>query len=357
MVLVTRLVFGTVAYAAAWLLASGTGARAPGALELWSRWDALHFFAIARDGYAGAGPFDTAFFPGFPLAIRWVSALGPSDAAAGLLVSALACLVAFAFLYRLGEDEAGPGGGRRAVAYLAFFPTAVFLVAPYSEALFLAGAVPAFYFARRGRWVAAGLGAALATATRFAGAFLVAGLVVEWICTPRERSGRRLPAALAGFAIGLAPLIAYTAHLGVSTGDPLRFFTDQRQGWGRTFTDPISAFANTWNTWSGADYPTNWIFAWRVEILAAIAGVGFVAWGLARREWGYTAYMGTTMAALLTSTWYFSIPRMLLSLFPAMLFLADATGRDSRRHEGALIVLAPLATLGVIVFTQGAWFY
>jgi Gpi18-like mannosyltransferase len=235
---VTRVVFGTVAYAAAWLLASSTGPRSPGALELWRRWDALHFFAIARSGYARAGPHDTAFFPGFPLAVRALSAVGFSELTAGLVVSALASLVAFAFLFKLAEEDVGQDAGRRAVTYLAFFPTAVFLVAPYSEALFLAGAVPAFYFARRGRWGVAGVAAAVAVAARFAGVFLVAGLAAEWFVRRRERAERR--GAVLGLAVALTPLVAYMLFLRRLTGDPLRFVTDQRLGWGRELTHPVT---------------------------------------------------------------------------------------------------------------------
>ncbi|HEX2236653.1 MAG TPA: mannosyltransferase family protein [Actinomycetota bacterium] len=358
MVVLTRVVFGAVAYAAAWLLASGAGGLDTGFLDLWSRWDALHFFAIAEHGYTGpgSGPDATAFFPAFPLTLRALSAAGLPPAAAGLLVSLVASVVALAALFALAERDLGAGAGRRAVAYLALFPTAVFLVAPYSEALFLAGAIPAFLLARRGRWTLMGVPAALATATRFAGVFLLLGLVAE-LFRQRPLTAARMRAAAAGFGIALLPLVAYGAFLAAATGDPLHFFTDQRQGWGRQLTNPLDALANTWNTWQGADYPSNWIFAWRIEVLAAAVGVGLVVWAAIKHEWGYAVYMGTTMAALLSSTWYFSIPRMLLSLFPVALLLAEATGRRAERHEAALVVLAPLATVGVVVFTQGAWFY
>ena len=97
--------------------------------------------------------------------------------------------------YRLAEEEigrgaglAGPhetnGAGRRASLYLLFFPTAVFLVAPYSESLFLAGAIPAFYYARRKRWIMAGMFAAVAMGARAAGIFLLFGLLVEFVRQP-----------------------------------------------------------------------------------------------------------------------------------------------------------------------------
>jgi hypothetical protein len=158
-------------------------------------------------------------------------------------------------------------------------------------------------------------------------------------------------------AVGALPLLAYGTFLAWTEGTPLQFLVDQRLGWGREFTNPVRAFLNTWNTWEGAGYPSNWIFAWRLEIVAAASGVGLLAWALTKREWGYAGYIGATMAAVLTSTWYFSVPRMLLSLFPAMVFLAAWSRARPLRHEILVAVLAPAATLGVIVFTRGAWFY
>ncbi len=119
--------------------------------------------------------------------------------------------------------------------------------------------------------------------------------------------------------------------------------------------NPVQSFLFTWNTRIGG-YEANWIFAWRIEILAALAGVLFTVWALVKKEWGYATYMGIFMAALMTSSWYFSIPRMLLTLFPAVVFLTEFA-KDERRHELILLVFAPLATLGVIVFTRGAWFF
>ncbi|MFN2490738.1 MAG: mannosyltransferase family protein [Actinomycetota bacterium] len=354
--LLTRVVFLVVAYAGAWFLATSRGGLTVGFLDLWARWDATHFFAIAERGYAGAGPNDGAFFPGFPLLLRLVGVAGLPLAAAGLIVSAGASLVAFAFLFRLAEHDAGAGAGRRAVLYLALFPTAVFLVAPYSEALYLAGAIPAFFFARRRRWELVGPPAALAVATRAVGLFLVLGLVVEYL-SQHDFARARVRAALGSLALAVLPVIAYGAYLGATRGDVLFFLTAQRLGWYRDFTNPVSSFVSTWNTWSGVDYPSNWLFAWRAEIVAAALGVGFVAWALRKRAWGYAAYMGAVMASLLTSTWYFSIPRMLLSLFPAVVFLAAATRARPGWHDLVLVTLAPLATLGVVVFTSGAWFF
>ena len=129
-------------------------------LDRWQRWDTDFFLRIARYGYGGrpagsslpSGPSDLmAFFPGFPLAVRAAHLLLPDWRAAALTVSFAAGAVAVVALSRLGELDGPAGTGPRAVLALVLSPFAVFLCAGYSEALFLAFALPAWLLARRCR--------------------------------------------------------------------------------------------------------------------------------------------------------------------------------------------------------------
>ena len=105
---------------------------------VWQRWDTLWYIVIARDGYSLE---DTRIFapPLYPWLARLAgSLLGGGDTAfllGGLIVSNLACIALFAYFYALAEREWGTALARRAVVYLALFPTAFFLVAAYSESL------------------------------------------------------------------------------------------------------------------------------------------------------------------------------------------------------------------------------
>ena len=125
-------------------------------LEPWQRWDTLHFQAIAERGY---GAYDSSLFSPFlyPLLIRLVAdTIGGDTLLAGLIVSNLAYLVALIYLYRLATMETGQEIARRSILYLALFPTAFFLLAAYTESLFLLTTVAALYYARQKRWLAAG---------------------------------------------------------------------------------------------------------------------------------------------------------------------------------------------------------
>jgi Mannosyltransferase (PIG-V) len=357
----TRALYLVVAYLAVSFLASTEGSSDVGVIEMWTRWDARHFLEVAEYGYTDprTDPHATAFFPLFPLQIRLLTAVGMTPGLAGMLISFGSSVVAVAYLYRLAEEELGPDAGRRAALYLLFFPTAVFLVAPYSEALFLAGAIPAFYYARHRRWLRAGAFAALAMGARMAGAFLLVGLALEWLRQRELNRAAVLRGLLAG-ALALAPLVAYAAYLWQVNEDPLYFLTDQRLGWGRSFSSPVEALRTTWKgtrVEAGEGALTNFVIAWRVEIVAVVMGLLFVGVALFKREWGYAGFMGTFLLALMTSSVYLSVPRMLLSMFPIVLFLAEWTRRNQRRHESVLLAFSTIAVLGVVAFTREAWFY
>ena len=355
--LVSRVAFLAVAIAASWFLSDQEGPLSVGVLDLWHRWDAVHFTDIATYGYFApeTDPNAAAFFPLFPLLIDGLMALGLEPRLAGMLITFIASVVAGSYLYRLAEFEVGEGAGRRALLYLFLFPTAVFLVAPYTEALFLAGAIAAFYYARREAWYLVAAPAAVAMGARLAGAFVLLGLAVEFL-RQRDLSLQRIAAGAFAGAVGVLPLLLYGLFLVNAEGSFFEFKDAQYRGWGRMVVSPQESFLATWNTW-GAAHPANWLFAWRVEILAALVGLFFTGWAFARRYWAYGVYMLVTLGVLMTSTWYFSIPRMLLSLFPIPLLLAHYTQNSPERHQNVLMFTVPLATLGVIVFTQGRWFF
>ena len=357
-VAITRTIFIVLAYFGSWMFSTDTtGPPKAGFLDLWTRWDALHFVNIAEHGYFGAqsASHSAAFFPLFPLLERALGVFGIELALAGMIVSAISTVVAGAYLYRLAEEELGEGLGRRATLYMCLFPTAVFLVAPYTEPLFLAGAIPAFYYARRGRWLVAGLPAAVAVGARAAGIFLLAGLLVEFLRQRKFTLDNTLN-GITALLLGALPLLAYGVYLARAAGDPFQFLTAQSEGWGRNFVGPVAAFLNTWHTWNPS-YFTNWMFAWRLEIVAALIGLALVIWALVKKEWAYATYMGLGLGALVTSSWYYSIPRMLLTWFPVMLFLVAFTKDSPRRHEIALLTLTPVACLGVLLYTRNIWFF
>jgi len=148
-------------------------------LGVWFRWDTGWYIKVALQGYH---PSDgsVAFAPLYPLLIRSVGGLlGGEYLLAALLISNVALVVGLALLYKLVSLDFSESVARRTVVYLVVFPAGFFLLAGYTESLFLCFAVLALYAARRSNWMLAGVAACLASLTRLQGWALALPLAYE----------------------------------------------------------------------------------------------------------------------------------------------------------------------------------
>ena len=143
-----------------WLMRSESGPRFNQMLEVWNRWDTGHYLSIALKGYNPDNE-SAAFFPLYPLLIRYLEPLLPGGGlSAALIISHAACLAALTVLFRLVEDVLGEANARRTVTYLMAYPFAFFLVTAYNESVFLLFCVAGFYCMRQGTGSAPACGAA-----------------------------------------------------------------------------------------------------------------------------------------------------------------------------------------------------
>jgi hypothetical protein len=241
----SRLLFlGTGAFAAAYLpqaVPVGDVLEPPGPLNYWAHWDGAWYSEIATGGYSERAPTSTAFFPLYPLLMR----LAPWGGLAswGVLISLSATLLALFFLYRIAENLYGSRAARAATLALAFFPTAFFLNAVYTEALFLALTAGSVWAARvRRDLLLAGLLGALVSATRNLGFLLLIPLLFEWLRDRREFGLK----GLAGLALVPAGLLGYVAFLWGRFGEPLVFARQQAEHWGRELANPFTTLERAW---------------------------------------------------------------------------------------------------------------
>ncbi|MBV9293398.1 MAG: hypothetical protein JO222_13195 [Frankiales bacterium] len=353
----SRVALAVVTVATGWLVADTNAGAVRSFTSSWDRWDTGLFVKIARFGYQGYPRHYpdrgvVAFFPGEPLALRVVHAVVRNWVASGLLISAVAGLIACVALVRLAAVDHTTAVGERAVLYLVLSPYAVFLAAAYSEALFLAFALPAWLMARRGRWWPAVLLAAGASVVRVTGLFLAAALVVQWLVSPSGR--RRVTDALA-LVVPFVPPALYAVYLHHITGDWLAWPHAQRDNWGRHLVWPWTAFDTTWqaawNSAQGAAYA----WSYRAEIVAVLVGVVVCVVLAVRRRWGELTYVGLQVVALGTSTFYLSVARTALLWWPLWLLLAEVSLRRRWVHTAYLAVAPALMVVIVVAFQQDHW--
>jgi hypothetical protein len=219
-----------------------------GRLNIWAHWDGVWYSQIAAEGYETYA--STAFFPLYPLLMRSFAELlgGPLSLGAlslwGVLISLLALPFGLYFVYRIAEDGWGERAAQGTVLTLAFFPTAFFFNAAYTESLFLALSAGSVWAARvrKDLLLACGL-AAFAAATRNVGVFLMVPLAYEWL---RGEAGRGYGfwRGLGCLAVAPLGLLWYASYLWLRTGNPLLFYEAQSH-WNRRLTDPLSFAADT----------------------------------------------------------------------------------------------------------------
>lgn len=226
-------------------------------VNLPARYDAGWYGDIALGGYHFQGRYDrqqnVAFFPAYPIAVRVVGYLvGGFEGGVswerrmartlwgGAILSIIAFVWAASYLARLARDTIGEAYAADTVTLTAAYPFAIFFSVPYTEAMFLLGAVAAFYHFRRREWVRAAAWGALVGLTRPNGCFLsvaLACLIIENVW--RDRTITTSPdhqiakSILSASAPGLG-MLAYSAYVRELTGS---WFAWARlhEAWGRSF--------------------------------------------------------------------------------------------------------------------------
>lgn len=138
----------------------------------WVRWDADVYLKIAEHGYSWFG--STAFLPFYPLLVRLGGlGLGGHYILASLLSSTIASFFMFLLLYRLALRLTGSASvSRYTLATSCLLPVSFFLMAPYTESLFLALAFATVLATLDGHWRRAAVYAAIASVTRQQGVLL-----------------------------------------------------------------------------------------------------------------------------------------------------------------------------------------
>ncbi len=325
-------------------------------LDLPARWDTGWYLSIANGGYqfdptaAVQAQQNIAFFPAFPMAVRYLSAvLGREPLWTGVGVSLVAFFFALGYFLRLARDELrDEEAAATAVMLLAAYPFAVFFSAAYTEALFLLTLVGAVYHFRHDQLGRAAAWGFLCGLTRPNGALLsvVLGLMavtpmwdaVRWrpLLPPPTgwaHIGKRLwSAAAPGFG-----MLAYSAFIYRLTGHPFSW-TSQNAAWGRVYRS-LDSLVSDRVAFISDNGLYNYVSTQTVDLLYLLAVVFALgsAWPVYRRfGLPYAVLLVVNTLPPMAAGGLLSMGRVTSVLFPAFLWMGGAI---PARHRTAWIVI------------------
>lgn len=288
--------------------------------------DSPHYLLLARQGYVAEG--DAAkyivFYPLYPLAVRLahtlLSPFSVSWEAAALAVSWLCWGGAGAAMLALAGQDLPKEQAVCAVALMALYPFGFFALGVFTESLFLLLCLLCMFFARRGRWLPAGVLGALAALCRNQGLVLLLPLVYLWLRARRQQKQGPASLALALPLLGWGGYLALNARL---FGDPFAFMAFQSAPpWYQSVKWIGENLTQHWQM--ALDYPGLAPFLYHAQLALYFAAMALLLFGLWKQcpthwlIWG-GAYLGMCYLA----GWLISGGRYVFGCLP--LFLIGAS--------------------------------
>ncbi len=331
-------------------------------LWAWANFDGEHYLSIAYQGYQ---PLTYFYFPAYPLTIYFVAILlgGSFKAlvASGLLISNISFFVALIGLWKLIKLDYKKDIARLAILLLLIFPTSFYFGSIYTESLFLALVVWSFYFARKGKWIMAGLLGAVLTATRVVGLALIPALLIEAYLQRRENKKLNLFPVAIGILLSTLGIFAYMFYLNIATGDPLEFFHNvsifgQQRSSGLVILPQVfyRYFFKVLPSINYSYFPV--VFVTYLEIVTAVVFLGLTIASFFKLRLSYVFYLAIGYIIPTLSGSFSSFHRYVLILFPA--FILSAIWLAKRKKWIKAIIFAILI-LGLLIatslFTRGFW--
>lgn len=322
-------------------------------LDVLTGWDGAWYMRIVREGYPRVvvDPVTyfvpdarAAFFPLYPMVVRVADRLLPGgDVFAALSVTAALGMLATLLVGVLTRRLFGDAAAHKAMIVFLLFPGSFVLSYAYTEALLIVLAAACLWCLLAERWVAAGVLAALGTATRPNGVALIAACAVAaFIAIRRRGDWSALCAAL------FAPLgfVVFQVWLGLHAGEPAVWLRVQRQAWDegigfgrRALSDTLSAIADPLAS------PT------KVLTAASVAATIWLVWMAWKRRVpaALNAYSAVIIAMMLMPDTVTARPRFVLTAFPLFISAGAWFERDDRRGLWPYVLAA--SSVGLVAVT------
>ncbi len=317
----------------------------------WSQWDSGYYQSIATNGYAFTREAQStiAFFPLYPLLMRVLLPLaGGSAEIAGLLISHVSLLIALYLLYDVLTHDFGSQIAYRALILVLLFPTSIFFVAVYSEALALALLAAVLWATRRHNWWVAGVAGGLLALTRLPGILITPVLLVSYFACYGWKWRAMRPSLLATL-LPIAGILLFMLYQWWRFGSPLAFLIAQ-EAWDQRMSPPWTML---WRTLTAIRNSKYWLLA-VFQVSTWIAFVVLTAVSLRRLPVAYSLTGLFLLLPAYASNHSGSLPRYVLLGVPCFVLLAIYTEQLWLRRLVVAVIL-PLLAVATLLFVNGYW--
>lgn len=336
-----------------------------------AHWDSGWYIQIARTGYTTVD--QTAFWPMYPWLMSALHNLSGLDyRVSGIVISLVSFVFFLSFLGLWAEREFGRRTALWTMALIAFFPTAYYFDAVYTESLFLMLSAAAVYASQKRRFKIANVLVLFATLTRNTGGLL--GFIIFFDYIKDRQTGwrfwqRRWWRSLGFEAMYLllpaAGLAAYCVWLKERFGHYFPFLIAESQHWHRGYMAPWLTFLHTLHyllhpqaTSMAPDYVRFEMASFAFAVMLLLIGVLYVRKSLNHVGWWLYLFAVTWITASEPSfdvpDYLVSLPRYVLMLFPGFVFFADFL-RSNWIRTALTAVLAAVLFITSGIFYRGIW--
>jgi hypothetical protein len=326
-------------------------------LHAFNYWDAPSYIHISQHGYPTCIPctdgYYAAFLPGFPLMVRAATKVMQDAVLGGVVVNIIAEALALFYVARLIAHERDRSAGRFAAWCIALAPFGIFLSAVYTESSFLAAAAAALYYSRSGHTGKATIAAACACAIRLTGIILVPVLILDVLLRHQRRVRELLIPILA-----VAPLALYVAYMAATAHDGVALLDANRLHFNHSFASPWQGFSATWDLLGRSD-PAGRVI-WGREVISGVLGflavVAVIIW-CARRKLAPSLAAYCALAWLMATSLSFwrSVGRYEMAIFPALIILVDLTARYRILRPVFVVASGAAMVWGTTLYSTGQW--
>jgi hypothetical protein len=332
-----------------------------------TKWDGGWYISIARSWYAEFYPEAAVFPPLYPLLIKVFSLNQPSAMPwVAIIISNVFSFIALYFLYRLVPlimDER-----YRLQVCFAFMVFPVLLVCTlvaYSEAVFLAFTIGAYYYWKRSKLGLAALFAICAVFTRQVGVFIFIIFVVDMLYEYwAKRDTKRVLAQLAAVGATIAGIGALFLFYYVRFGNPFIVSQVYSSYWGQNFTLQ-HVLNNLLFSLIGVDIqpplypPSPYSVIPSPAPLVITGALALIATAIClyKRNTGLALYSLLSLLLFLSGATRVSYLRYIAATFPIYLFFGLMLSDHWKKNIIIGIVAIVIAIENLFIWMSGSWLY